>query len=185
MNNGMQINIKRVSNEEELWYAQKLYLDSFPDIERREVGEWIRYSKYRREFHNNLILQNGNPVGIITYWNFESFVYIEHFAVDPKSRSNGIGGKTLEKLLGSFQKPIVLEVEMPTDDFSTRRIEFYKRHGFRLSGKRYSQPPYTQGGNATEMKLMWHGIENMEDEYDTIVQCLYRNVYNVDNHQAE
>ena len=32
--------IKRISSEEELWFAERLYLSSFPDGERREIADW-------------------------------------------------------------------------------------------------------------------------------------------------
>ncbi len=57
------------------------------------------------------------------------FYYIEHFAIDPSLRNGGYGKRVLEvdELKKQLKGPIVLEVEEPNDEMSTRRIHFYKR----------------------------------------------------------
>ena len=59
--------------------------------------------------------------------------YGEHFAVDPDERGGGYGGKALRLLCEELQTPVVLEVELPFDEMSRRRIGFYQRSGFTLS----------------------------------------------------
>ena len=41
--------IKRISSEEELWFAERLYLSSFPDGERREIADSRRKEDSRPE----------------------------------------------------------------------------------------------------------------------------------------
>ena len=62
--------IKRISSEEELWFAERLYLSSFPDGERREIADWIRYTWTKPEFFNNIIEYGGERVGFISYWGW-------------------------------------------------------------------------------------------------------------------
>ena len=38
------------------------------------------------------------PAGFLAVWEFESFIYIEHFAVDPALRNSGTGSAMLQEL---------------------------------------------------------------------------------------
>ena len=173
--------IRPVAGEEEMWFAQRLYLDSFPEDERRDTTEWVRLSFTPRPFSNFIILCDAHPAGFITAWDMGSFAYVEHFAVDVARRSSGIGGAALDGFCLRAAGPVVLEVELPTAGATAaRRIEFYKRHGFQLCEKRYMQPPYRPGGRSVELKLMWRGDLDMEGGYDDVVRRIHRNVYNAE-----
>ena len=71
-----------------------------------------------------------HAAGFLAVWEFESFIYIEHFAVDPALRNSGTGSAMLQELVKQYQKPICLEVELPEDELTRRRIGFYERNGF-------------------------------------------------------
>ena len=45
----------------------------------------------RDRFCNNIILENGNSIGMISYWTMGDFYYIENFAIDPSLRNGGYG----------------------------------------------------------------------------------------------
>ena len=66
----------------------------------------------------------------ITVWKFEDFAFIEHFAVNPFYRNQGLGSLILHEILNLLQCQICLEVELPKTDFAKRRIGFYERNGF-------------------------------------------------------
>ena len=70
-------------------YMEKLMTQSFPSEEYRELEELRKYTDTKTHFYNNIIFHNNTPVGLITYWDFGHFYYIEHFAIDPAQR-NGI-----------------------------------------------------------------------------------------------
>ena len=74
-------------------------------------------------------------------------------------------------------KVVVLEVELPTDEMSKRRVGFYERHGFKLCEKKYVQSPYKAGDCELEMKIMWCNAEDISDKFDRMVACIYNNVY--------
>ncbi len=172
-----QITIRRVDGEEDLWYAERLYLSSFPEDERREVSDWLTYTWSKPEFYNNIIEHGGCKTGFISFWDFGDFIYVEHFAMDVCVRGRGLGGMAIEALRRSAGKPVVLEVELPSDDISRRRVAFYERHGFKLCERKYVQPPYRAGGNELEMKIMWCNAGNLNDVYDDIVARIYNKVY--------
>ena len=173
------IAIRRVNGEEDLWYAERLYLSSFPEDERREVSDWIAYTWSKPEFCNSIIECAGRKVGFISFWDFDDFVYVEHFATDAAVRGKGLGGMAVETLCRTVGKPVVLEVELPVDDISRRRVAFYERHGFKLCGRKYVQPPYRAGGNELEMKIMWSNAVDIEGVFNDIVAHIYNKVYGV------
>lgn len=65
--------------------------------------------------------------------------------------------KAMTSFIALHEDPVVLEVEMPTEEMSKRRIGFYERLGFVLDHHVYFQPPYRKGEAFLEMRLMTHG----------------------------
>lgn len=160
-------------------YMEQLMITSFPPEEYRELEELRKYTDTKSHFHNNIIFHNDIPVGFITYWNFGSFYYVEHFAIDPAQRNGGHGKNVLNHLCQLLEHPIILEVEAPDEEMSRRRINFYQRHGFSLWETPYKQPPYKAGDNYLPMFLMAYGDLQSEKDYDTVKGHIYREVYNV------
>ena len=120
-------------------------------------------------FHRkNIIFDDDLPIGFITYWDFDRFYYVEHFATNPALRNGGYGKRTLEHLCEHLKYPIVLEVERPVEEMAKRRINFYQRHGFTLWEKDY-YPMY----------LMVHGNLDAEKDYEEIRHKLHTVVYGV------
>ena len=114
---------------------------------------------------------------MISYWNMGDFFYIEHFAIDPQLRNGGYGKRVLEAIKEQLHGPIVLEVEEPTDEMSTRRINFYKRLGFILHEKPYMQPPYRKGESGLPMFLMAYGTMDLDNDFEKVKNTLYKEVY--------
>lgn len=173
------IEIKKVTTKDQANYAfvEQLMYDAFPQEERRETSQQRIYSDSNPLFRSNVILENSKAIGMISYWDMENFYYIEHFAIDPTLRNGGYGKLVLECIKEELQGPIVLEVEEPTDEMSTRRINFYKRLGFILHEKPYMQPPYRVGGSELPMHLMTYGNIDMETGFETVKSILYKEVY--------
>lgn len=153
---------------------------SFPPEEYRALDQLRLFTDTRPEFYNNLILNDDTPVGLLTYWDFNTFCYAEHFAIDPAQRNGGIGRQALTLLCHHLQKPIVLEVEMPVEEMAQRRINFYRRLGFTLWDKPYRQPPYKPGDDYLPMRLMSYGDINCEQAFEDVKACIYRHVYGVE-----
>ena len=115
-------------------------------------------------------------LGLLTTWHFETFVYIEHFAIDPALRSQGYGTEALKTFISKQEKPIILEAEPPTDDITRRRIGFYQRNGLTLYDFPYIQPAYTPESKPVELRLM--GTLNTNVTPLTLISStLYRTVY--------
>lgn len=161
-------------------FMEQLLIASFPPEEYRTLEQLRLYTDTRPEFHNNIIFDGDMPVGFFTFWDFGTFCYGEHFAIDPARRNGGYGKRTLEELISHVHPlPIVLEVEMPEEEMAQRRINFYKRQGFTLWDKPYQQPPYKAGDGFLPMRLMSYGNIDPEQAYESIKDRIYREVYGV------
>ena len=86
----------------------------------------------------------------------------------------------MEALLKEFPGIIILEVERPEDEMSTRRIAFYQRCGFTLCNQDYLQPPYRKGGKSLPLYLMYAGTDSIDEQYPEIRDEIYQKVYDVD-----
>lgn len=137
---------------------EELYESSFPAVERRKFAN-VEKLLSRKDVPFEILSASDESgfVGFLSYWDFEEFKYIEHFAVKPESRGTGIGSAMLSHFLEDCgHVPIVLEVELPEmSEMARRRVDFYMRHGFILWRLvKYIQPPYDGEGDELEMKLM-------------------------------
>ena len=117
------------------------------------------------------------PAGFLAVWEFESFIYIEHFAVDPALRNSGTGSVMLQELVKQYQKPICLEVELPEDELTRRRIGFYERNGFVFNEYPYIQPPISKGKSPVPLRIMTYKSEITREEFQKMKEILYRRVY--------
>ena len=94
------IEIKQVKTQDEVNYTfvEKLMHTAFPQEERRDTVQQREYSDNNPRFCNNIILENGNSIGMISYWTMGDFYYIEHFAIDPSLRNGGYGKRVLTSI---------------------------------------------------------------------------------------
>lgn len=114
---------------------------------------------------------------VFAVWEIEDFLYIEHFAVREDCRNGGYGGGLLDKLIAETGKPVVLEVEVPEDELTRRRIGFYKRHGFVYNEYPYLQPPMREGQGMLPLMLMTNPAAIDEKTYERYKTLIHRIVY--------
>ena len=161
------------SDFEEVWTIME---DSFPVDERRTregqrqviEEEAYRLYGYRKE---------GKIAAFFAVWEFESFVFIEHFAVAKEERNGGIGGTLLMQLIKQLEKKVVLEVELPNADIAKRRVAFYERNGFLMNQYDYIQPPMSEEGKAIPLRIMSTPKDLTKQEFEVVRDTLYRRVY--------
>ena len=175
----MEIQIRRFQDADTSEYnsMEKLLTSAFPKEEYRDLQEMRALTKSKNAFHNNLIYDGDTFIGMITYWDFGRFCYIEHFATLPDMRNRGYGRAILEKMKDMLRRPIVLEVELPTEVMAQRRIRFYERQGFVLWKHGYMQPPYRPGDTCLPMRLMASGDLDEEKDFEVIEKTIHREVY--------
>lgn len=162
--------------------ALRLYEQSFLADERRERSRLIEVAKKRKEqFVTSQIRWKGGFAGIIYWWDFGTFVYVEHFAINPQLRNAGLGSRVLNQFTDKMRgagKGVVLEAEPAyTGDMARRRVGFYQRHGFEaLTEFAYVQPPYSPDRESVELWLMKYGNCPSPDEMARIIK---KEVYGV------
>lgn len=152
----------------------KIMEKSFPCDERRPYDE---QKELLKETRYNIFEESG---GFIATWEFDEFVFIEHFAVAEEKRNSGIGSKILTEFLEMSQKLVCLEVEPPSTEMSRRRIAFYERNGFSLNEYDYFQPPISKGKNIVPLMIMTSGRKIAKEEFEKIRDTLYNEVYKYD-----
>ena len=163
-------------------FVEKLLHSAFPSDERRDDEQQRAYTDRNAKFHCLLIRELNVPIGLLTYWEFEDFIYIEHFAIHEELRNNGYGKQAMQTFLKETSLPVVLEVEMPLikGDITHRRIAFYRRQGFSLRRMPYKQPPYREGDKWLPMKLMSTGpAKKWLPMAETVCETIYREVYGI------
>lgn len=158
----------------------KLYLDTFPLSQRHTEESFRNLLGAESDFHCNAVLMNESLVGFFNFWDLDEFVFLEHFAIEPPMRGHKLGEKALLLVRSQTSKPLILEVETEDDnEWSSRRIEFYKRLGFDVIPKEYRQPPYRSDEEYYRLYLMGDQPAYTIENYDSIVERIYKSVYKV------
>ena len=68
----------------------ELYESSFPLAERRKEEDHIRACSDSR-FSPVSVWENDELIGLLFYWEWDSYRYLEYLAVNPKLRGQGFG----------------------------------------------------------------------------------------------
>lgn len=174
------IRMKRIDvRNDGMTYVRGLYESAFPEDERREWSSLLSLCDACPAFELRVIYDGDREVGFITVWRWDDWRYVEHFAVDASCRGRGTGADVLRALLAEDHRPVILEVEIPVDEISRRRVEFYRRLGFVLHDNvSYMQPSYGEGRKPLPMYLMTYGVPQ-DRGLSAVVDILYREVYGV------
>lgn len=157
--------------------VRELYHSAFPSDERRPWTVLVGLMKEEPDFHVSLIKRGRKTVGFLNWWSLDGVVYIEHFAIDPSLRSNGLGARSLELFFKEHNGvTVILEAEPDgSNDMAARRLRFYGRCGFDAhTDFHYVQPPYTAESSPVELVLMTRGsVTDLSAVADLIKKRVY------------
>ena len=166
---------------------EKLKLEEFDQVYEIMVDNFIsdEYRNYEEQkdllknplYKVYVVKERNEIITFIAIWEFDDFIYFEHLATKKEKHNLGIGTKVINYITKSESKNIVLEVEEPIDEIEKRRIEFYKRNGFVMNEYDYVQPPMSKGKNFVPLRIMSTKKINNKNEFETIKETLYKNVY--------
>lgn len=127
--------------------------------------------------------EQNQLLGVIMIWVFErdNIVYISNFAIDKNMRGQGIGSKMLAEIIALYPSQIIiLEVEVPYDEISYKRIKFYERNDFVLYDKdAFLQPQISSTVNETPLYLMSYGKPLNDEQYSHTKNSLFKHAYNI------
>ncbi|NLU23865.1 MAG: GNAT family N-acetyltransferase [Clostridiales bacterium] len=154
--------------------AMDLYTISFPFHEQREPFSQSRILS-QDVYHFDAVCDNGKFIGEILYWRIADFLYIEHFCILPAMRNKRYGRRALALLQ---EKPLILEIDPPTDEISLRRKDFYERCGFVENPHHHIHPPYHAENSGHELIIMSSPRALTNQEYETFNRYLQNTVMN-------
>ncbi len=146
---------KRIRDIKEEMYPffQSIYSVSFPLHEQRSEEQQLMAFKDSRYFLCG-VSEDEKLIAFIAYWEFEDYIYIEHFAVHPERRGKNIGSKVLQVFAEKVKKTILLEIDPPVDSVSNKRLEFYRRLGYKANPYSHFHPPYIRGHKPHELMML-------------------------------
>lgn len=154
------------SEDHEIFW--RCYEESFPIEERRRLQEH-EHCIADEAFTACVLRDARGLVGILSYWIWEGCVYLEHLAIAPERRGQGLGHEVVKCLQQRAPHPIVLEIEPLVDDLTRARARFYESLGFKQSDFPHTQPPYRLGGDPVPLLLMHNG-----EQEESILACFQR-----------
>lgn len=143
---------------------ERLYSISFPLFEQRTRSQQ-EAAFSRPNYHLRGYEENGFFAGFISYWEFNDYMYIEHFAIDPEIRGMGCGSGILRHFIRSTDKMSLLEIDPITDEVSEARLHFYRKCGFYENPYPHVHPPYRNGYDAHPLIVLTTDRTISEREY--------------------
>lgn len=172
-----------IENDNEFNFFTHLYNQSFPIEERRSISNIFYLLNHNKRYSIKVVVNDEDKlVGLLCYWTFDEFVYAEHLAIDTNVRGKGLGTKVMNCFVDEINKPLILEIEIPDNEISQRRLNFYLRQGFTYwEDLEYSQPPYHDTTSSVPMKLLTLGDLDLNLKFEYIKRFIYKQVYKVDD----
>jgi len=144
-----------IRNIADKWYNAfcAIYSVSFPIFEQRNKKQQEKAFTFD-SYYLDCLIDGDRFLAFIAYWDFDKYIYIEHFAVNPDYRGENIGSRTLQNLIDSKQKMILLEIDPLTTDIARKRFRFYERLGFVANSHVHYHPPYNKEFPAHELIVL-------------------------------
>lgn len=157
----------------------ELYTEAFPLEERREIVQLEEMLEAEPAMCFHAVRCDGELAGLVVYWDFGMFYYLEHLAVFAGMRNKKIGQQILEWIGGHLKGVWILEVEPEPGEteMASRRIRYYERNGFRILDKNYLQPSYRPGGEEFPLWIMGNEPGQTQQELDRQIQVIKDRVY--------
>lgn len=154
-----------------------LYACSFPVFEQR-TEEQQRMAFDNPNYHLLAYEANEILVGFISYWEFNDYLYIEHFAINAQIRRKGYGSDILRNFIRSTGKIVLLEIDPITDSVSEARLRFYKKCGFYENTYPHKHPSYRAEYQPHPLVVLTTQRTISEQEYQTFNRDLCTVVMN-------
>ena len=168
--------IKKINhNNFDLFYS---LLEKDFCFEERKTKQDQFNSLSKKQFNPHFIYKDNNIIGYFCWWDFDDFVFGEHFAILPEIRNRGLGSEFLKDFLSKQTKPFVFEVERPHNKNSQRRLSFYKRNGIIINGYDYYQPSYHNAKDNVPMFIASYPSPISYEEYLFYSKIIKDVVYN-------
>ncbi len=155
----------RISSKDDYYFkdAMEIYKSSFPIFEQRTLKSQIEVLK-NKEYNCSAICENDELIGILFYWKYDKYIYIEHLAISQNLRGKNYGSRLLNEFCKN-NKNTILEIDIPADDVSIKRLNFYSKLGFKMQNFEHIHPPYRKGYEGHTLKVMSFNKDLSDEEY--------------------
>lgn len=150
------ISLRRITSagDQDFKKLVELYTEAFPPEERRDISQLERLLQSQPEMYYNAVECDGKLAGLFVFWNFGDFWYLEHLAVYADMRNHKIGQQILDLAKERLTGIRLLEVEPADHEMAVRRINYYRRNGYKILEKDYVQPSYDGVRSALPLWIM-------------------------------
>lgn len=157
-------------------WAYDLLEESFPPEERRSKDSQLAVLAHP-DFRLCVARQNGQKLGVVTYFVTDDMFYFENFCTEPSLRNCGYGSKILHALIDlAADRLFVLEAELPVDSLTTRRVGFYTRNGMIVNDVDHVMPRYHRDDQDLHLLVLSWQRPVTADEYAKLKVYLDENV---------
>ncbi len=173
-NNRKNMTRTEIDNTEHPLFApfEKLYAVSFPLFEQRtRMQQEAAFGSTNYRLAG--FADEDSFSGFISYWEFDTYVYIEHFAIDTDKRGRGLGSEILRSFIRSAGKTVLLEIDPLTDEISRARLRFYEKCGLTRNPYPHTHPPYREGHRPHPLIVLTTGGPIPEEMYRTFEHDLH------------
>ena len=176
----------RLKNTSDICFnkAWELYESAFPIEERRTLSEQTTVLK-NENYHLDILNDDEQFIGFILWWDFEAYRYIDHFATVEEQRNKGFGKLILNQFMNSNEKPILLEVELPTSTINKRRIQFYERLGFKLNPHYYEIPTVQEDQAPLQLLIMSYPNLISSNDVEQFVKKCHPIIFKTDSNTSQ
>ena len=130
----------------------ELYETSFPTAEKRKAEDHIRAIS-NPKFHPISAWEGVQLIGLLFFWEWDDYRYVEYLAVNPELRGRSYGSQLLRYLVDGGHTTI-LEIDPLSNELSVRRLQFYERNGFTLTPYRFDHLPYRLETQTQELLIL-------------------------------
>lgn len=151
-----------------------IYEDSFPHFEKRLFTDQQRAMADER-FHPTGVMEDGQIVGMVFYWLFDQFAYIEHLAIAKNRRGQNYGTRILEQFCQQHPR-VLLEIDPPIDEVSIKREHFYHRLGFHSTPFAYTHPSYRTENLPHTLSIMSYPDEINEENFQNFYKLMFNEI---------
>ncbi|MGI6520833.1 MAG: GNAT family N-acetyltransferase [Fermentimonas sp.] len=152
----------------------RLYEESFPVAERRKRADHLRACSDSRFFPLSA-WEGRELIGLLFFWEWNSYRYLEHLAVTPSLRGQGHGSRMLRDLRDS-EHTVILEVDPLVNELSVRRLQFYERAGYTLTPYRFVHLPYRTEAEAQELLILSYPSMITKEQHNDFLQFVNEEV---------
>jgi ribosomal protein S18 acetylase RimI-like enzyme len=167
----------------------KLYMNSFPAVERRPIEKLNEMVKNDEKYHLYIVKADNSIIGFALVCELpdEKVALLDYMVINDSFQRKGIGSKLLQYCIDSMQSKdflgLLLEIQIENVDDSDEqkirkdRIHFYKKFGAKtFENVEYYIPPQS-GTVAEKMHLMIIPFNELDDFSKKSVEDIVRKMH--------